>query len=228
MVAQPLMVDTNGQLRDGHHRLSAVIAAGISVPFLVVNGVAEDTYRVLDTGVNRTMNDVVKFGRRQIQEATLIFGIVNSYSVCKPTVHQMEMLCDKPWRAVSEMLEREAPSHRKVFSSAPVRLAAIYWMMKSSTPDGVDYVIRQYRACSVSDFENMSPRVMAFFRQNMSRLSAGGTGFRNELLSRAINAFDYSAAGKAFLMGGQSIHVQTMNKFKSNIPSLFDIHPEGT
>lgn len=47
---EPIILDKNGSLIDGQHRLTAVVQAGKSIEGVLVEGVAEDSYETLDTG----------------------------------------------------------------------------------------------------------------------------------------------------------------------------------
>ena len=51
--------DTAGNLRDGQHRLLAIIEAGVTLSMLVTRNVDPDTCHVLNTGVTRTVSDLV-------------------------------------------------------------------------------------------------------------------------------------------------------------------------
>lgn len=57
-VAQPIILDYNGRLVDGQHRLQAVIRSGVPTKFLVVTGVEPETFSVVDQGKNRTAVDL--------------------------------------------------------------------------------------------------------------------------------------------------------------------------
>lgn len=55
---ESIAFDGEGTLVNGQHRLSAVVKAGITVPFLVVRNVPTKSFLVTDTGKNRTSGDV--------------------------------------------------------------------------------------------------------------------------------------------------------------------------
>lgn len=64
-VGDPIRFDTTGALRDGQHRLEALLAAdeekpGIVVPFIVVSGIAPEDVVVIDTGARRTPGDQLR------------------------------------------------------------------------------------------------------------------------------------------------------------------------
>lgn len=57
MTHQPIALAEDGQLIDGQHRLSAIVAAGIAVPLTVATNCAKETFAVIDSGVKRTAAD---------------------------------------------------------------------------------------------------------------------------------------------------------------------------
>lgn len=50
--------DKLGRLIDGQHRLFAVIKADMTIPFMVTKGFGEDVFQTVNTGKNRSANDV--------------------------------------------------------------------------------------------------------------------------------------------------------------------------
>ncbi len=51
--------DSNGDLRDGQHRLHMVMLTGIPIEAVVIRGVDPDAFVTMDTGKNRTITDVL-------------------------------------------------------------------------------------------------------------------------------------------------------------------------
>ena len=51
--------DTDGNLRDGQHRLHMVMLTGIPIEAVVIRGVYSDAFVTMDTGKNRTVTDVL-------------------------------------------------------------------------------------------------------------------------------------------------------------------------
>lgn len=56
---QGIALDTNGDLIDGQHRLSAIVASGVTVPMLVTTGLEACAFDSIDTGRKRTAADTV-------------------------------------------------------------------------------------------------------------------------------------------------------------------------
>lgn len=60
---QTIIVSITGILMDGQHRLKAVMNTGISMEHLVCRGVADDVFKVIDTGKNRSGADVLSIAK---------------------------------------------------------------------------------------------------------------------------------------------------------------------
>ncbi len=56
---EPIVIDRNGALKDGQHRLAAVVKSGRTIPMLVVFGVADDVM-IFDRGRSRTATDILR------------------------------------------------------------------------------------------------------------------------------------------------------------------------
>lgn len=56
---EAVIFDKNGDLIDGQHRLWAVIESGVTVQMLVVRGVDPDVRPTIDTGLSRSIRDVL-------------------------------------------------------------------------------------------------------------------------------------------------------------------------
>ena len=51
--------DSDGNLRDGQHRLHMVMLTGIPIEAVVIRGIDPESFVTMDTGKNRTINDVL-------------------------------------------------------------------------------------------------------------------------------------------------------------------------
>lgn len=56
---EPIKFDRDGHLIDGQHRLAAIVAAGVTLPLLVVRGLDPDAQHVMDTNIKRTVSDAL-------------------------------------------------------------------------------------------------------------------------------------------------------------------------
>jgi hypothetical protein len=65
----PLRFSSEGVLLDGQNRLMAVIESGCTIPFLVVRGLSPETQTVMDSGVSRTLSDVLNLNGEDHHQA---------------------------------------------------------------------------------------------------------------------------------------------------------------
>lgn len=59
LTGETIKLDREGRIRDGQHRLNAIIRAGVGVPCIVVRGISESAFDKIDTGKSRSMADVL-------------------------------------------------------------------------------------------------------------------------------------------------------------------------
>lgn len=53
----PIRIARSGRLLNGQHRLSAVVKAGVSLPFHFLSNLSEESFERMDNGVGRTVSD---------------------------------------------------------------------------------------------------------------------------------------------------------------------------
>lgn len=57
---EAVKIATDGVLLDGQHRLEAIVAAGVTIPMLIVRGLPRETQDVMDSGAKRTPADALR------------------------------------------------------------------------------------------------------------------------------------------------------------------------
>lgn len=73
--ANPIAFTADGTIINAQHRLSAVVATGLTFDFAVVRGCSEEEYKVTDTGAPRSTDDTVGINAK---EAALIKTIITT------------------------------------------------------------------------------------------------------------------------------------------------------
>lgn len=66
---QGIAFDVNGHLRDGQHRLSAIVEAGVPVRMLVTFDLEECSYEQIDTNLARTFSDACALSDKRSEDA---------------------------------------------------------------------------------------------------------------------------------------------------------------
>jgi hypothetical protein len=61
LTGDPIRISRNGRLLDGQHRLHAIIEADIPVQTLIIEGLEDEVFSVIDSGLGRTPADALTF-----------------------------------------------------------------------------------------------------------------------------------------------------------------------
>ena len=70
--------NSDGNLRDGQHRLHMVMLTGIPIDAVVIRGIAPDSFVTMDTGKNRTITEVLSI-RKEPNPRFLALALQWSY-----------------------------------------------------------------------------------------------------------------------------------------------------
>lgn len=178
------------QLMNGHHRLHAIKLVGKPIEVQVNYGLPVESYAVTDTGRKRSYADRLQLPREVTD--VLRLGCAIALNNNKPTVSQMYPYVNAGFQHLVELLTAHCNRRVRVFSSAPMKLAAVVMIMRDKESD---YVMTQYRALCEQDYERMSP-----LAQSLSRQVAMSAGTRTSqwdsrnLLARGCKVFDKARA----------------------------------
>lgn len=177
---------------DLQHRLHAVILSGVTVRMMVTEGLSREAFEAIDQHERRTMADSLKMRRTLTDEARLFITLRGGDQCTNPTIQEVGEMCTQI-EETSDALDQVCSTRTKVFSSAPVRCAAIVLMMEK--PGAKHYVLNAYRALVLSHSEEWMPVMHAFGRQVAGGAisTTGGLG-RLDLFARALIALDPARA----------------------------------
>ncbi|PSJ15972.1 hypothetical protein [Nitrosomonas supralitoralis] len=185
ITSQGIGIDKNGNLRDAHHRLMAVVKSGVTIRSVVVMGLSLNAYEVTDTGIARNMADLLNENKR-------ITDILNAgarlyFDTTRPvTIDQMRPIMDSGLYDTAKTLIKHCNTTRTFYSSATVKLAACINIMNGSD---AEYVLTQYRALCLLDFASMSPASMSLVKQvNDGKANARARNL--DTICRALRTFD--------------------------------------
>jgi len=187
VTSQGIGIDHLGRLRDAHHRLHACIYGNVPFTTVIVSGLRDDAYEVIDTGMLRTYAD--RLDEHKAVADVFRLGCSMALGTQKPTIDQMRPIIDAGLGDAARSLFEFCGTSRRYFSSAPMKLAACATIMAGGD---ADFVLLQYRALVLLDFESMSPSAQALVRQVESgRTKANDT---REVVARGLRVFDRERA----------------------------------
>jgi hypothetical protein len=188
VTSQGIGFDVTGSLRDGHHRLEAVVASGLPIETVVVYGMRIDAYRVIDIGVKRSVADRINTSKSVAQIIKL--GCQYALSEYFPSTEQMQPYMDAGFLDIACEISNIAATNRRYYSSAPMKLAACVTIM-----DGGDanFVTEQIRALCAFDINSMSEATKALVRQvENDNVKSTDT---EDVLARGLRVFDKRRSG---------------------------------
>ena len=188
ITSQGIGFDSEGRLRDAHHRLNACIKSGKSFWSVVVFGLDTDAYEVTDIGIIRTYADRLGEGRDVADVMRL--GCQYATGCTKPTISQMRPIIESGLQDATRALVEFCNTKRKFYSSAPMKLAACIEIMVGEDPD---FVFKQYRALCTLNFDEMSQSAKSLVRQVESGKAKAGEA--RESLARGFRVFNKNKQG---------------------------------
>jgi hypothetical protein len=184
VTSQGIGIDTEGRLRDAHHRLNGCILADTAFQSTVVWGLPKEAYQVTDRGLSRSYSDILNCSR-PVAEVLRLAGtlIVNN---TRPTAREIQPLIDRGLQNVIEALISFCPTKVSYFSCAPFKLAAAVQIINNVD---VDFVYSQYRALVMARYDEMTVASKA-----LTRRVTTGTPLRThdkiDVFARALVVFD--------------------------------------
>lgn len=190
VTSQGIGIDIFGHLRDGHHRLMACIQSGVTIKSIVVMGLRVDAYQVIDIGMKRNLGDLLGTDEKLAQ----IYSYVGSlfFGGKAGTVDQLRpIIYESGLHEAAVLLLEYCNSSVRYFSCAAIKTAACAMIMNGGNSD---FILKQYRALVLKDFDNMTQSAVALCRQEASGRAKTKTDFRHEALARGLRVFDQDRA----------------------------------
>jgi hypothetical protein len=179
---QGIAFTTSGRLADGQHRLEAIVESGVALEMLVVTGLGEDCFKVIDNGVKRTISDLTGMSKG-VAETCRFFGAMIFGGNVSP--QQCQDVADSGVEEIHDKLTECCPSKKAYYSSTPMRAAAICLVM-----DGIkkEDVFSGYRNLVMEKFSDLTIIQQGLVRQvNSQKTRAGMT---SDVFTRGIKCLN--------------------------------------
>lgn len=178
---QGIAITADNSLLDGQHRLKAIVTAGKTVKMNVSFDCDPASFRVLDSGVRRTISDHLAVPAAVVSLARMLWALPRRVEKGPPTSAQVDAVLGWARDLIDEVIN--AGSGRSKRTSAPIQLAVCVHLMAGHQ------VIPAFIAFRGLDFDAMPAAVKVLTKQ----LIDGKTSARQdpwELAARAWRAFD--------------------------------------
>lgn len=198
---QGLAFAKTGELLDGQHRLTAIaqMPKSFSVQMMVTSGLPSETFEAIDQGLKRTHGDVLRIDAGHAAVARLLAVIYNTARTGLTSQYLIPFV--EGTRAPYSTLVDFCPKSQKLWSSAPVRAAAILRLLMGGDRD---YICMAYYSLVHMEFDSMSQVVQTLFKQLTSQ---SGKASPVDLFARAFKAFDVRNAGMTTIVVSDTARV---------------------
>lgn len=129
-VSDQLAFSFEGDLKNGQHRLTALIEEGVSLKFSVIYGCTDEDMAKIDCGTSRSLYDVYKINARSNQEEGELekFGVSISTFVRRQTITNMPRKAtrDEEMKFIEEYAEIFAWAE-SIFRAPDLKKPAVSW-----------------------------------------------------------------------------------------------------
>jgi hypothetical protein len=183
---QGIAFTKSGRLLDGQHRLKAIVESEIPTWSFVFEGLDDEAFKAIDSGVKRNLSDLTGLSRKEAEvcrlAAEIVFGSISA------TISSQQVLdvAASGLVDVHAELMRKCPTISAYYSSTAMRLAACALVM-----DGVDkdWVFDVYAGLALQRFEQLPQVALGLIRQVINK-KAVSNGRRSDVLARGLRALN--------------------------------------
>lgn len=191
--ASEIRVSIADKLIDGHHRLTAIIRAGVAVWQWFAFGCREDTVHVIDTGTPRSISGQrTMLGEENAKRKTAVLNAV-SLTVAKNYVVLSKLEQDDLAALVGDAVMDEAVSWALACAnerfSSPSHVAGALAVLVRTRPEAAEFA---RRVVSASGEKGEPARELARW---LTTTRGGGIAIREEIAQRVASAWEAHKAG---------------------------------
>lgn len=204
---EPIVIDKNGRLLNGQHRLLAAIIADIALDFLVIEGVDASLFKVIDRGMMRSASDALGISPRLVQAANTIVAITDG-PVTDDKTESMALILEQ---SHADLLGA-CNAKRTIISSAPFRAGACIRLMLG---EDREYILSLYRNLCLGKVGDLPPIGQAVVSAVMGgRIHAGGGAMQRVNFARAFEIFAPENANKTKIIASETLIDQRIAELK--------------
>jgi len=180
---QGIAFSKNGELLDGQHRLMAICLSDIPVKMLVVTGIDNDSFKVVDCGVKRSVSDLTGIDTRTAQVCRWLSDIIYNNT---STSERIIEIANCGIQEIHKELIKTCHSTSPYFSTTQMRLAACISIMDGQNKQ---YVLDTYTNMNLYEYSELDSLPLSLLKQ----FSKGNIqkSDRFDILARGIKVFNY-------------------------------------
>lgn len=184
----------DGRLIDGQTRLEAIVKSGVTLKMLVCRGLEfDEAFGAIDRGRKRTLSDSTQLPR-PISDICALFGRLLTGTSVMISTDQALSICENGVGDLAEWLLLGSSKNTRIYSSAPVRTAAIILMLAGHDKN---YIQDLYANLVNVRVELLPPIALSFYKQvHQGRIAATD---KYPLVIRSLKVFDQTKKNSKIL-----------------------------
>lgn len=167
---QGIAISENGNILDGQYRLNAIIEADIPITMSVTYNLPNDSFKAIDCGLARNLEDRTKIPIREAEIVKNIHDMVISSDRNKISAEQALVIHNAFGERIREFMEY-CPSMAKFFSISSLRAAAVILSYKDKY-----YAFNTYRNLVLGNIDELPESAKYFIKMALTgKLHFGGS-----------------------------------------------------
>lgn len=210
--------DAEGHLIDGQHRLSAVVAAGVSVWLLIVRGLPSKAQDTIDDGAKRTMADT--FGFHGVANQHVAAAVVRRVALWQNGVRANSGSNYQPTKSEQMELWRTDPTLRAAVEATvsigkkallpPSIVGLTWWLFSQLSPE--DCAAFWYGMATGANLEPGSP--VLILRDRVAKaMTAPGRIPESQLLAWTIKCWNLWRSDKTVSENYKGFSMRPLERF---------------
>lgn len=224
---QGIAFSEDGKLVDGQHRLAAVIKAAVPIKMMITTDVPIVDFPLFDRGMSRNMSVITGIPSILTESYTFMLALTTGGNKVSP---DDVVLLHKQLGGTFEPIMNICKSHRKVYSSAPVRVAAF---IAIKTGENSTYVLGTYAKINSERprDQNARPLVAVAFQNFIAKAienrmnSGGGAGWRSGIYPRARYTFTQANKDKEQIQVRPVLQERYINECREIVEKILGANP---
>ncbi len=141
---EPLIFDSKGHLKDGQHRLLALMKAGITMQFLVVRGVDTEAQKYMDSGARRLAQDALTLNGHEhdnVSAANIARSVLYFQSGVRPSQAAVVDFAEKNIEELDQCGRIGRDIRNKIGGSVAVYGAAYWYLSKIDSAKAQEFMV---------------------------------------------------------------------------------------
>lgn len=223
---EPIIIDDEGQLVDGQHRLWAVISSGTAIETMVTRGVDRKGFATIDTGSARTLGNVLGISGENDQNAlAAAVAWVHKHSIGKMFLHNKAAGVT---HAIGLALVRKHPEIRDSVEFASknrthpilkrVSRSCLIFLHHRFSAHSKEKATEFFECLSDQRFDTAGTATRAMRDWLLRRKSGGGNTATLELLAIFVKAWTAFLSGRA--VGARSYQWRRSGEYPEDFPKF--------